>query len=481
MKIAVGLFYLECNTQNPDLVTRDKFIFAEGEAILPYLHATELLRREACDIVPTIMASALPAGRMKEEDYWYFANKILDVLKREHDLDGVWLHLHGALEVENVGSGDLRLVKEIRRVVGPGVPISLTLDAHANNDAELADYTCCLRGYRTIPHSDQPEAEQDAVCVLLDVIRNRQAIRPALVTLPLIVSGEKGLSAKEPLRDLFAMAADLERRPEFASASVFMGNPWCDCPNSHLSVVVVPSREEYMEMTERECRTLAEAVFARRADFAFEVPILPPSEVLDAAVACDRRPVFISDSGDNTTGGATGEGTEMLRAVLEHTGLRGRKVLITPIFDAAAYAAVAGAAVGEQVEFTIGTGREPISRPVTIGGTIKAKGDLLGYLNVDSERSGGCITVTVNDNLDLALSSVPGSFITGGHFTAAGLRIDDYNIIVLKQGYLFAQLRPFAGASFLALTRGATYQFIEEIPFKRVVRPLYPFDPDVQF
>ncbi|MCC8180595.1 MAG: M81 family metallopeptidase, partial [Planctomycetes bacterium] len=61
MKIAVGLFYLECNTNNPDLVGKDSFIFAEGEASLPYLHAVELLRKEGCDIVPTIMASALPA------------------------------------------------------------------------------------------------------------------------------------------------------------------------------------------------------------------------------------------------------------------------------------------------------------------------------------------------------------------------------------------------------------------------------------
>lgn len=35
MKIAVGLFYLECNTFNPDLVGREQFIFAEGQQVLP--------------------------------------------------------------------------------------------------------------------------------------------------------------------------------------------------------------------------------------------------------------------------------------------------------------------------------------------------------------------------------------------------------------------------------------------------------------
>lgn len=481
MKIAVGLFYLECNTQNPDLATRDKFIFAEGEAILPFLHATDLFRDAGAEIVPTIMASALPAGVMKEEDYWYFADKILAILRREKDLDGVWLHLHGALEVENVGSGDLRLLKEVRAAVGPDVPVSVTLDAHANNDAAMADYVCSMRGYHTIPHSDQPQSERDAAQVLLDVIAAKQRIRPALIAMPAIISGEKGLSAQEPLKTLFGMAAALTELPEIATASVFMGNPWCDCPNSHLSVVAVPSREEHTDFAWEKCRELARAVFDRRREFDFEVPVLPPAEALDAALSCGKAPVFVSDSGDNTTGGATGEGTEMLRAVLAHGGLAGKRVLITPIFDSAAFAAIGGAEVGEEVSFRIGTGREDISAPVAVSGRVAAKGALLGYLNVDSEKSGDCITVTVAPGVDLALSNAAGSFITEGHFTAAELKIADYDIIVLKQGYLFAQLRPFAGAAFLALTQGATYQHIERIPYKRVVRPIFPLDPDAAF
>lgn len=481
MKIAVGLFYLECNSKNPDRVTRDNFIFHEDDAILPYLHATSALRDAGAQIVPTVLASALPAGIMAEDDFWFFADKILDRLEKEGPIDGVWLHLHGALEVDNVGSGDLRLVQEIRRVAGDGVPISLTLDAHANNAVELAEYACSLRGYHTIPHTDQAEAERDAARILLDVVRNKRRIRPALAALPMIVAGEKGLSAKEPLKGLFERAAGLEAMPEIATASVFMGDPWCDCPNSHASVVVVPSAEEHAAFARERCLELAREMFERRRDFAFEVPLLPPDEVLERAASCGKRPVFVSDSGDNTTGGASGEGTEMLRAILGHRGLAGKRILVTPIFDAAAFAACEGRAVGDEVSFSLGTGREEISRPVRLAGRVKVRGDMLGYLNVDREKAGDCVTIAVGDNLDVSVSNVVGSFITPGHFEAAGLDLNDYDIIILKQGYLFAQLRPFAGAAFLALTGGASYQLIEEIPYERVERPIYPLDPDVEF
>ena len=83
MKIAVGLFYLECNTFNPDLVGREQFIFAEGQQVLPYLHVCDIFQEEGFELVPTIMASTLPAGRLKEDDFWFFANKILNTVRAD--------------------------------------------------------------------------------------------------------------------------------------------------------------------------------------------------------------------------------------------------------------------------------------------------------------------------------------------------------------------------------------------------------------
>ena len=74
------------------------------------------------------------------------------------------------------------------------------------------------------------------------------------------------------------------------------------------------------------------------------------------------------------------------------------------------------------------------------------------------------------------ISNAATSFITPGHFEAAGTPRDHYDILVIKQGYLFAQLRPFAKLAMMAVTKGATYQFIEELPYKHLMHPIFPFE-----
>jgi microcystin degradation protein MlrC len=68
------------------------------------------------------------------------------------------------------------------------------------------------------------------------------------------------------------------------------------------------------------------------------------------------------------------------------------------------------------------------------------------------------------------------SFITVGHFNAAGLNMDDYDVIVVKQGYLFAELAALAKLHIMALTPGATYQLFHKLEFHHIPRPCYPFD-----
>lgn len=475
MKIAVGLFYLECNTFNPDLVGREQFIFAEGQQVLPYLHVCDIFQEEGFELVPTIMASTLPAGRLKEDDFWFFANKILDTVRATPDLDGVFLHLHGSMEVENIGSGDLRLVKELRRIVGDSLPIGIALDAHANNDASLADYVNMMRGYHTIPHSDQPETEQAVARALVKFIREKRRIKPALTIVPAIISGEKGLSAVEPLKGLIEKAEAYEQMEGIESATVFMGDPWSDCPNSHLSVVVVPEREEYSEKARALSRELAQEMLDLRRQFDFEVPALRPPEALACALAFEGGQVFITDSGDNTTGGAVGEGTEMLRLITACPDLKGKKVLIAAIHDDAAFAACMQVEIGQPVSLTVGTGRDETSISTKISGVLKCRGKVLGYLNTDSDECGSCCTVSLGA-VDVVISNAATSFITPGHFEAAGTPLDHYDILVIKQGYLFAQLRPFAKLAMMAVTKGATYQFIEELPYKHLMHPIFPFE-----
>jgi len=57
-----------------------------------------------------------------------------------------------------------------------------------------------------------------------------------------------------------------------------------------------------------------------------------------------------------------------------------------------------------------------------------------------------------------------------------GLSLYDYNVLVVKQGYLSPELLEAASNSVLALTPGNCSQKVKEIAFKKLRRPIYPLD-----
>ena len=73
---------------------------------------------------------------------------------------------------------------------------------------------------------------------------------------------------------------------------------------------------------------------------------------------------------------------------------------------------------------------EHLSELTLVEGTIKAKGDLLGYLNATNDKVGEVCTIS-SGNLDVVIARGD-SFISVNHFKRAGLDIDNYDIIVLE-------------------------------------------------
>jgi microcystin degradation protein MlrC len=57
----------------------------------------------------------------------------------------------------------------------------------------------------------------------------------------------------------------------------------------------------------------------------------------------------------------------------------------------------------------------------------------------------------------------------------------EQHIIVVKLGYLFAGLRDIAQKAIMALSPGFTTLLLEQLPYKRIVRPIYPLDTDLEW
>ena len=318
MKIAVGMLYHEANSFNPFLLQKEDLVYCEGQEVLERLYATEVFEQAGAELVPLVYAVALPNGIMAKDAYNYFAGRILDILSENRDVDAVFLHLHGSTEVEEIGSGEYDLLKRIRALLGDEVYIGVAMDFHANNDPRMPGLVNVLRNYRTVPHTDQDVTEQTVARKLLDCMRNGEHTVPQIVRLPYVIHAEKALAATYPLNEMFEKLNALEQHEEIAIASLACGFQWCDCETLATTVIFTPSRVAYTDACLKLAREYADYVYSMCDSFEFgQLPLSPHEAVRYAMEFPYDSPVYISDSGDNTTGGAVGDHTLLLREFLK--------------------------------------------------------------------------------------------------------------------------------------------------------------------
>lgn len=474
MKIAEGMFYHEANSFNPQTVKREDFVYEEGEAVVRRMFASTVFEEEGVEIVPLVYVNTLPNGICSRDAYEFYSKRILDILKDQKDLDGVMLHLHGSMEVEEIGSGEYDLIKKIRALLGDSVIIGLALDAHANNHPKLAGLVNVIRNYRTVPHVDQDVTEQTVARHMIDCLKHNKRTVPQYVRMPYAIHPEKATGATWPLNEIYERLTELEQRKEVSVATLGIGMVWCDCETMASNVVVTPSEECYTQVCASIAKELADYIYGLRYDFEFEQVPMDPHEAVKFSLQYPETPVYVSDSGDNTTGGAVGDHTIILREYLKMKNFNGRKVLVTSIWDEKAVEECMVYAEGETITVTVGKNYDENTKAVTVTGVLKKKGRLFGYMGCEKDAVGGAVTIST-PNLDFVIIDRPGSFISVGHFTdGAGLDLDDYQVVVVKQGYLFAELRKLAKLAILALTPGATHQILENMEYHKILPPVYP-------
>ncbi len=66
-------------------------------------------------------------------------------------------------------------------------------------------------------------------------------------------------------------------------------------------------------------------------------------------------------------------------------------------------------------------------------------------------------------------------------FQKLGIEPTQHQIVVVKIGYLEPDLKRMAGKALLALSPGVVNQAITNLPYRRIQRPIYPLDPDMDW
>ncbi len=477
MKVMVGAFAHESNDFCPKLTTKEMFEFYEGQEVIGHLPVRDIFEKADIEIIPSIYATAPSCGLVDEETFYYFENKILDVIRKNPDIDGIWMYCHGAMNVKNIGSGEYRLVCDIRDIVGDKCILSFGMDLHGNIEPDFSNKVNIYRCFHTAPHTDHEDTFRRTAEVLVNYLKKNYRLYPQMRKLPMIFPGEMAATTVEPFKSIISLMKRWESEDEkIACASTFIGFAWTDALRTSSAVVVVASSPEHEAYCSHKADELAERVYSRRREFDFEMLSLPPMETAETSLYKLQPPVCVTDMGDNPTAGTTGGSLVLLKEYLKINDT-GKRVLIAGIMDDKAVLACKKHKVGDRFWLDIGVDIDEITRPVTLEVTYLGAFDVYGYeidTNPPIKRCEGVLIST--GNIDIVLTDKAYAFIQKVNFASCGINVSDYDVFVTKFGYIFPDLKELGTSYIMSNTPGESYQMIAEFDYKHIQRPIYPVD-----
>ena len=480
MKVLIGQFINEANANIPVKDEITTFDIAFGDELIEKMQVGDIFEQAGIEIIPSVYAVSGASGVIKRHTFDYIEACFLNAVREHlHEIDGIYLMLHGASEVDGLGSGDHHILKAIRELVGPYIPITVACDPHGNLCQDYVEATTAIRSYRQSPHTDSRDTWRKMAQMVCDLVKDRRNIHSVYRKLPMILGGEQSVSADEPVRSINQYLDELEQDPRILSCSWHVGYIRHDTDVAGCGIVVVPATEADQAYAEEVADKLADYVWNKRHEFHYTGTTAKPEDALAMALSFEGKPFVITDSGDNTTSGATGWNTFILRQAL--AAKSEKRILFASICDPKTCDLLDGLDLGTKTEIELGVGHDAMSEKVKLEVTVLSKGEVVRPIGIGTEgiakTFGKCVVVHVEGTaIDMIVANHRQSYAHAIQFESAGVNWMDYDVTVVKQGYIFPYLKENAAGYVMSLTDGATPQDTASIPFKRIMRPMFPVD-----
>ena len=484
-RIAVGQFLQETNTLNPVLTETDAFVacgLARGRAVMEeYGDVGELAGfsllpdelGEGVEWVGLCRAAAWSGGPMSAPARAALTDAVVTGLSGQR-LDGVLLCLHGAQAAVDDPDVAGAVLAAVRQQVGPDVPVVATLDLHANITARMARQADVLVGYHTFPHVDQLSTGRRAARVLARLLDRGERPRRSAWKIPMVVGTEGRATDRGIQAALWQRLVAAEDDPGVLSVGLYMVQPWFDVPMLGWTL--------YQAWTGRrppfDPAATAAACWDTRQHR--EIDYLTPEALVAAARRVRGGPVAVSESHDATNSGAPGDSTRLL-AALTHQPI-GEGGGLGFCVDPAAVALCAEAGAGATLRLRIGGHSDPWSSPLPVTAQVEALGEVRFVLSGHGGHNlpvdmGRMARIRVCDTTIILVERTgPGS--SPLLYEAAGADPRAVKIVLAKSPEGFRRdYEPFAAAILYCAAPGCAGPYLEQLDFRAVNRPLFPFDP----
>lgn len=476
-RIAIAGLAIESSTFSPAQTHEEAFHARIGDTILssyPFLNHDSILYKSA-EWIPVLIGRSLPGGIVTREAYESLMTKMLDGLKKNLPYDGIFFDIHGAMSVVGLDDPEGDMIQRIRQVVGYETIISTSMDLHGNVSWRLAQNSDLITCYRMAPHEDAVESDRRAVYNLIERIESGKG-KPsykAYIKVPILLPGEKTSTRVEPGKSLYAKVAPAAANAGVIDAAIWIGYAWADEPRNH---AVVMTTGDDSAAVSRTAEDLARAFWNVRNEFEFIAPVASLHESLNMAVKSDKHPFMISDMGDNPTAGGAGDVTWTLKEILERPEFqspKGPSLIYASIPGPALVEKAVAVGVGGKIDEYAGAAIDNrYAPPVRLNGIVKAIEH--GDQHAETE-----VVVQVG-SVNVIVTKKRKPYHHESDFTRLGLNPRQTDIVVVKIGYLVPELYDMRADWVMALTPGGVDQDLERLEFKRITRPMFPFDKEMK-
>jgi microcystin degradation protein MlrC len=407
------------------------------------------------------------------------ATEMLGALEAGGPYDGVFLHWHGAMHVDGRDDAEEWTLGRIRSIVGETAVISMSMDPHGNLSREVVEIADLLYVYRNSPHIDHDATANRALRALVETLRGERPLpAKAWVRVPILLPGERSATVVEPGATVFGTVEPAIARHGVDDAGIWVSYYWGDAPHNAGAALAMSPDPDAAGACALE---LAQTYWQHRNEFGItsehsgtwaEAMAFATSGAVDGQV-------WVSDSGDNITGGGTGDLTVALTETLA-SGYAGSRILFTGLVDGDALDRAIELGVGATLSGPIGAGLDARYAPPVPGDWAILRfveghwGE--GVTGVLLER--GTVHVIVQRSRAVFARHDDVAFVPRRIMFQAFVETDGYDTVVVKNGYLFPSQVDMSATHFMALTPGGTDLDEQRIRHERIARPMHPFDRD---
>ena len=443
MRLGIAEFSLESVTFLPETTGID--VFEQGALRGPDVIAgnwgantalggfIDVCGAEGVSLQGIVAVGAGAAASASEEALARYTEEIVAGLD---GLDGLLIHLHGALATPANRKADAHVLAAIRAAAGPDFPVACAMDLHGNLGPEVIEAANVVTGYHSSPHVDMAETGRRAARILLAAMQGR--VRPVMalakpgIMLPSIFTA----TALRPLADIKRQAAAWQaREAALLDVSVFCGFAYADTPDTGMSVVAVADGDK--ALARRAADDLSEQCSLNRFRLLKRELVHSVEDGLEKASAVVGGPVCLLEHADRMN-----DSTWTLREMLA----RGMGPAYAPFVcdpEAASACMAAGAGARLRLAFA-GKSSEKAGGPLEADVEVLEAGEkrfrISGPLKTGTEISLGPSALIRTGEITVSLVSANYSAIDLDCFTRFGLSPEDFRYILLRSKTHFREV-----------------------------------------